>query len=100
MADVVREEPLRVDVFLAWSRIIMPRGAAQRACDNGIVSVNDRVAKPATPVRIGDTVAIRFTDLDLVVRVLTYPRKSTPKKTAADHYEVISRRRIGEGPEI
>jgi len=80
---------MRLDVFLARARLVMPRASAKRACDNGIVSVNEKPAKPAASVRGGDLIAIRFTDQDLTVRVVRLPGKSVRKADAATHYAVI-----------
>jgi ribosomal 50S subunit-recycling heat shock protein len=85
---------LRLDVFLARSRLIMPRQTAKRACDNGVVSVDDRVAKPSATVTAGDRVTIRFTDQELTVRIVRMPPKSVPKNAATDYYDVIEDKRL------
>ena len=85
---------MRLDVFLARTRLVMPRQKAKRACDNGIVSVNGHTAKPATTVREGDSIAMSFTDQDLTVRVVGMPSRAVRKGDAEAHYEVIEDRRI------
>ena len=84
-----RESGMRLDIYLSRTRLIMPRTAAKRACDNGIVFVNDRVAKPGLDVHMNDLIAIRFTDQDLTVAIRKMPGKSVPKQTADIHYEVV-----------
>jgi len=84
---------MRLDAYLARTRLVMPRGAAKRACDNGIVSVNRQQAKPATSVGVGDQIEIRFTDQDLVVSVVALPGKSVRKADAPTHYRVVEDRR-------
>lgn len=51
---------MRIDKYLKLSRIIKRRTIAQEACDSGRVSVNDKVAKSSTDVKVGDQIEIRF----------------------------------------
>lgn len=51
---------MRIDKYLKVSRIIKRRTVAQEACDGGRVSINGKVAKPSTEVKVGDIVEIRF----------------------------------------
>jgi ribosome-associated heat shock protein Hsp15 len=46
----------RVDRWLWAVRLTKTRGEAAQACRGGHVEVNDRSAKPSTPVRAGDKV--------------------------------------------
>ena len=91
--DLDRAEAMRLDVFLSRSRLIMPRQSAKRACDNEIVWINGRLAKPSTDVRIGDQITVRFSDQDLTVEVTKFPRKSVPKAQAKDHYDIVNDQR-------
>lgn len=59
----------RVDRWLWAVRLFKTRSAAQRACQGGHVQVNGRRAKPATPVKIGDTVEARAGSRQRVVEV-------------------------------
>ena len=53
-----------------WSvRLFKTRSAATDACRAGHVRVNDVRAKPATEVRVGDTVRARVGDRDRIVTV-------------------------------
>ena len=51
---------MRLDKFLKVSRVIKRRTVANDACEAGRVSINGKVAKPSTPVAVGDLVEIRF----------------------------------------
>lgn len=84
------DETMRLDVFLSRVRLIMPRTSAKRACDNGIVSVQGRLAKPSTEVCVDDIITIQFTNQDVTVRITRLPGKSVPKKQAENHYTVIT----------
>jgi len=86
------DETMRLDVFLSRVRLVMPRTSAKRACDNGIVWVNNRPAKPSTDVVVGDVVSVQFTNQDLTVKVTRLPGKSVAKKQADTHYTLIEDR--------
>ena len=47
---------VRLDKWLLAARLFKTRPLAQEACDGGHVTVNDRPAAPARPVKIGDMV--------------------------------------------
>ncbi len=79
---------MRLDKYLKVSRIIKRRTVAKEACDGGRVTVNGRVAKAGTDVKVGDELTIRFgnrigkyeiTDVSEVVR----------KENAAQMYLVL-----------
>ncbi len=84
---------MRADVYLSTVRLIRPRGQAKRACDNGIVEIDGRVAKPSTAVEEGSKITIRFTDQDLVVQVLALPGRQVSRKDAPNYYTVVEDRR-------
>ncbi|HUS62018.1 MAG TPA: RNA-binding S4 domain-containing protein [Acidimicrobiales bacterium] len=56
MAGGERKDAVRVDQWLWGVRMFKTRSLATDACRGGHVRVNGAVAKPATPVRIGDRV--------------------------------------------
>ena len=47
---------MRLDKFLKVSRVIKRRPVANEACDNGRVSINGKIAKASTDVKVGDIV--------------------------------------------
>ena len=51
---------MRLDKFLKVSRIIKRRTVANDACDNALVTVNDRPAKASYDVKVGDVIEIAF----------------------------------------
>ena len=59
----------RVDRWLWSVRVFKTRSMATDACRAGHVAVNRGVTKPATPVRVGDVVTIRFDGRDRVLEV-------------------------------
>ena len=61
---------VRVDKWLWSVRVFKSRSQATAACASGRVSVNDRVAKPATGVGPGDVVTARRSDREVVLEVV------------------------------
>jgi ribosomal 50S subunit-recycling heat shock protein len=51
---------MRIDKYLKNSRLIKRRTLANEACETGHVSINSKVAKPGTEVKLGDIIEIRF----------------------------------------
>jgi len=51
---------MRIDKYLKVSRLIKRRTLANEACEQGRVTINGKVAKPGTEVKVGDIIEIRF----------------------------------------
>jgi ribosomal 50S subunit-recycling heat shock protein len=51
---------LRIDKYLKVSRLIKRRTLANEACEKEHVTINGKVAKPGSEVKIGDIIEIRF----------------------------------------
>jgi ribosome-associated heat shock protein Hsp15 len=60
----------RVDRWLWAVRLVKTRSGAAQACRAGHVQVNGARAKPAAPVKVGDTVRLRVGDRERVVEVV------------------------------
>ena len=71
------------------------RTLATDACEGGHVTVNDRGAKPSTPVKIGDRVIVRIEHVDRILEVLRVIDKRVGAPVAAecfiDHTPVVER---------
>jgi ribosome-associated heat shock protein Hsp15 len=63
-------ERARVDRWLWAVRLTRTRSGAAQACRAGHVQVNGVRAKPASPVRVEDTVRVRVGDRERVVEVV------------------------------
>jgi len=61
---------MRLDKYLKVSRLIKRRTVANEACDNGRVTINDKVAKASTEVKAGDIISISFGNKEVRVEVL------------------------------
>ena len=62
---------MRLDKFLKVSRLIKRRTVANEACDNGLVTVNERVARASYNVAVGDVISLRFGLRTVTVEVLS-----------------------------
>lgn len=61
---------MRLDKYLKVSRLIKRRTVANEACDNGLVTVNDKPARASYDVKVGDRISLRFGQRTLTVEVL------------------------------
>ncbi len=77
----------RVDAWTWAVRIYPTRSAATAACKAGHVKVNGASAKPAHPVRPGDTVKARTAGGERIVVVTGLIDKRTSAALAVQHYE-------------
>jgi ribosome-associated heat shock protein Hsp15 len=80
----VELETTRVDRWLCAVRLHTTRTAASDACLGGHVTVNDRSAKPSTPVRIGDRVRTRVGQRERIVEVVRVIDKRVGPKVAVE----------------
>lgn len=53
---------MRLDKFLKVSRVIKRRTVANDVCDAGRVTINGKVAKASTEIKLGDIVEIKYGD--------------------------------------
>ena len=79
---------MRIDKYLKNSRIIKRRSVAKEACEQGRITVNEKIAKPGTEVRIGDMIHIQFGNGSLTVRVEALT-ESCRKEDADGMYTVV-----------
>lgn len=76
-------ESTRVDRWLWTVRLAKTRSEAAAACRGGHVRVNNRPAKPATPVQPGDEVRARVHNVTRIVDVLrVIPRRTSASEAA------------------
>lgn len=75
----------RIDLWLKLACIYKQRSLAAAACEGGHVRINERRAKPASPVRVDDVVEITDGRYRRLV-VLGIPGGSIPKAEARAMY--------------
>lgn len=79
---------MRLDKYLKVSRIIKRRTVANEACDAGRVTVNGKVAKAGTEVKVGDVIEIAFGNKTVKVEV-TMIADSTKKDDAKEMFKYL-----------
>lgn len=79
---------MRIDKFLKNSRIIKRRTVAKEACEQGRITVNDKIAKPGTEVKQGDIIFIQFGNRSLKVRADEL-YETVRKEDAGEMYTII-----------
>ncbi len=79
---------MRLDKYLKVSRIIKRRTVANEACDAGRVSINGKVAKAGTEVKVGDIIEVVFGNKTVKAEILRI-QESTKKEEAAEMFKYI-----------
>ncbi len=72
---------MRLDKYLKVSRIIKRRTIANEACDAGRVTINGKVAKASSEVKVGDVIEVVFGTKNVKAEVLAI--EETSKKDEA-----------------
>ena len=78
---------MRLDKYLKVSRVIKRRQIAKQLADDERVFINDRLAKPASEVQIGDEIEIQFEHRHIRLKVLYMSEKM--HKDAPNYYELL-----------
>ena len=79
---------MRLDKYLKVSRIIKRRTVAKEASEGGRVTINGKVAKPASEVNVGDVLEIRFGEKRACFRVLAVA-ETVRKSDAGSMFELL-----------
>lgn len=79
---------MRLDKFLKVSRIIKRRSVANDAAGAGHITINGKEAKPASDVRVGDVIAVRFGERLTKYEVISLSEHAL-KADAAGMYRIV-----------
>ena len=79
---------MRLDKYLKASRLIKRRTVANEACDNGLVTVNGKLARASYEVKEGDQITLRFGVRTVTVEVLSV-QETVRQSDAAALYRQI-----------
>lgn len=79
---------MRLDKYLKVSRLIKRRTVANEACDNGLVTVNDKPARASYEVKEGDKISLRFGARTVTVEVVSVQETVRQSEAAAMYRQV------------
>ena len=79
---------MRLDKYLTGSRLIKRRTVANEACDNGLVTVNDKPARASYEVKEGDKISLRFGARTITVEVVCVQETVRQSEAAAMYRQV------------
>ena len=79
---------MRLDKYLKVSRLIKRRTVANEACDNGLVTVNDKPARASYEVKEGDRISLRFGARIITVEVLSVQETVRQNEAAALYRQI------------
>ncbi len=80
---------MRLDKYLKVSRLIKRREVAKQITDMGLVSINGKVAKPASEVKIGDKITISGVSGKVINILVTDIKNYTTIDNASNLYKII-----------
>ncbi|WP_341301147.1 RNA-binding S4 domain-containing protein [Lysinibacillus sp. FSL H8-0500] len=84
---------MRLDKFLKVSRLIKRRTLAKEVADQGRITINKKVAKASSTVKVGDELAVRFGQKIVTARVEEL-RDTVKKEDAAKMFTILNEERI------
>ena len=79
---------MRLDKYLKVTRLIKRRTVANEACDNGLVTVNDKPARASYEVKEGDRISLRFGARIITVEVLSVQETVRQSEAAALYRQI------------
>lgn len=91
--DLKRGYKMRLDKFLKVSRLIKRRTLAKEVAVQGRITINDKVAKASSTVKVGDELAIRFGQKIVTARVEEI-RETSRKDDAANMFTILKEERL------
>lgn len=79
---------MRIDLYLKTSRLIKRRKIAAEAADKDLVFINDKLAKPASKIKINDIVTLNLGRKKIVVKVtsITYHKDILMYEILSEEY--------------
>lgn len=84
---------MRLDKFLKVSRLIKRRTLAKEVADQGRITINGKVAKASSDVKVGDELSIRFGQ-KIVTATVDAVKDSAKKEDAATMFTILKEERL------
>lgn len=86
---------MRLDKFLKVSRLIKRRTLAKEVAEQGRITINGKVAKASSSVKIGDELAIRFGQKVVTARVEDI-RENVRKEEATKLFTILKEEKLDQ----
>ena len=84
---------MRVDKYLKISRLIKRRTVAKEVADHEKITINGKISKPSTDIKVNDVISIRFGMKIVTIKVLNV-NEYTKKDEADLMYEIIKEEKV------
>lgn len=84
---------MRLDKFLKVSRLIKRRTLAKEVADQGRITINGKVAKASSTVKVGDELAIRFGQKLVTARIEDL-RENVRKEEAMKMFTILKEEKL------
>lgn len=84
---------MRLDKFLKVSRLIKRRTLAKEVADQGRITINGKVAKAGSAVKVGDELAIRFGQKVVTAKVEDL-RENVRKEEAMQMFTILKEEKL------
>jgi ribosome-associated heat shock protein Hsp15 len=85
---------MRVDLLLSKLCLVKSRSIVKKACDLGLVKVNDNVAKASAIISCGDKIEYQLYGYNTEIKMISIPKGNVAKTRAPEYYELIRREKI------
>lgn len=86
---------MRVDKYLKVSRLIKRRTIAKEVCDHEKITINGKISKPSTEIKVNDIISIKFGTKLITIKVLS-TNEYTKKEESNLMYEIIKEEKVEE----
>jgi ribosomal 50S subunit-recycling heat shock protein len=80
---------MRLDKFLKVTQLIKRRSVANEAAEEGTISVNGNVARPAKEIKAGDTIVMDMWNYRKVIKVNGVPASQNIPKASVGEYIIV-----------
>ncbi len=81
---------MRVDQLLNKLCLVKSRSIAKKACDHGLVIINDEIAKASSAVSAGDVISYELQGRKVSFRLEKLPKGNVAKKDCPQYYTIIT----------
>ncbi len=85
---------MRIDLLLNKLCLVKTRTIAKKACDKGLVKLNDKIAKSSSNVTENDIIEYQIYGYMNILKILQLPKGNISKVQTVDFYEIITRKRM------